>query len=202
MKSQPFIILTIMVMAAMGTAGLASCSPASSTTSTNGSSEMSTNPQTSGKSSFTITIPAFPNGANIPTRYTCSGANVSPIVQFGKPPQGTVTLAVIVEDPDAPGGLFIHWLLYNLAPDLEALPEGIQAGAQVSGIGTQGKSGFGSNGYGGPCPPPGTPHHYHFRAYALDLAPNLPAGLTAAQLKSRINGHVLADADWVGLFQR
>ena len=163
---------------------------------------MATNTHISGESSFSITISDFKNGGNIPSHYTCSGANVSPVVQFNNPPAGAASLAFIIEDPDAPSGLFIHWLLYNMPPGLAALPEGLKAGAQVSGIGTQGKSSYGGSGYSGPCPPPGATHHYHFRAYALDLAPDLPAGLTASQFKSRINGHILAETDWLGLFKR
>jgi Raf kinase inhibitor-like YbhB/YbcL family protein len=168
---------------------------------TQGSEEMTAQP-VSGQSVFSITISAFANGGNIPTRYTCSGNDVSPAIQIHNLPPGTASLSLIVEDPDAPSGLFIHWVLYNVLPGLNTLPEGVKTGLQVSGIGTQGKTGFGSNGYGGPCPPPGKSHHYHFRTYALDLAPDLPAGLVASQLKARMNGHILAETDWVGLFRR
>lgn len=175
--------------------------PAEPQSITNGSVDMPAE-TVPGKNSFSISISAFANEGYIPARYTCSGINISPAIQISNPPQGTTSLALIVEDPDAPSGLFIHWVLYNIPPILTALPEGLKPGPQLAGIGTQGKSGFGSNGYGGPCPPPGTPHHYHFRTYALDLGPDLPAGLTASQLKARINGHILAETDWIGLFKR
>jgi len=152
--------------------------------------------------SFTIIIPAFTNGGDIPVRYTCSGDNVSPAIQLANLSQGTNSLALIVEDPDAPGGTYIHWVLYNIPPTLTELPEAILPGARVPGIGTQGKNSSGAQGYGGPCPPPGSAHHYHFRAFTLDLDPSLPADLTAAQLEGKMNGHVLGEADWVGLFKR
>ncbi len=149
-----------------------------------------------------ITIPAFASNGDIPTRYTCSDENVSPAVRFNSPPQGTHSLAIIAEDPDAPGGLFIHWVIYNIPPTLSGLIEAIPPESQVPGIGTQGKNSFGASGYGGPCPPAGSQHHYHFRAYALDLAPNLPENLTASQLRDQMKGHVLAAGDWVGLYKR
>jgi Raf kinase inhibitor-like YbhB/YbcL family protein len=151
---------------------------------------------------FMISIPAFPASGDIPTRFTCSGENVSPAIQLINTPPETKSLALIVEDPDAPGGLFIHWVLYNMPPALNDLPEAIQPAAQVPGIGDQGKTSFGSDGYGGPCPPPGSQHHYHFRAFALDLAPNLPAGLTASQLEAKIKGHVLQATDQAWVYKR
>lgn len=151
---------------------------------------------------FAITSPAFSNGAAIPVRHTCSGEDLSPRLEWAGAPPGTKRLALIVEDPDAPAGNFIHWVLYNIPPELAALEEGLSTDATLPGIGLQGKSGFGRSGYGGPCPPPGKAHRYYFRLYALDLSSDLPAGLNAEKLKKAIAGHILAQAEWMGTFKR
>jgi Raf kinase inhibitor-like YbhB/YbcL family protein len=144
---------------------------------------------------FMITIPAFPDSGDIPARYTCSGEDISPAIRFSGSEPETKSLALILEDLDAPGGLFIHWVIYNIPPASSDLPEAIQPAAQVPGIGTQGKNSFGSDGYGGPCPPPGSPHSYEFRIFALDLAPDLPADLTAAQLEAKMKDHILDESE-------
>ena len=149
-----------------------------------------------------ITSPAFDDGKPIPKKFTCQGENVSPTLTWSGIPAGTKSLALVTEDPDAPSGIFIHWVLYNMQPGLSGLPEKVQAAPQVAGTGTQGSSGFGRPGYGGPCPPPGKAHRYYFKLYALDLDPQLPAGLNAAGLQKQMAGHILAQAQWMGTFQR
>lgn len=145
---------------------------------------------------------AFTNGGAIPVKHTCDGEDLSPALQWGELPSGTQSLAIIVEDPDAPIGLFVHWVIYNIPPTLTGLPEGIAKSSLVSGIGTQGSNGFGRTGYGGPCPPRGNPHRYFFKLYALDLAPNLPADLNRGKLLAAMQGHILGEGEWMGTYGR
>jgi Raf kinase inhibitor-like YbhB/YbcL family protein/uncharacterized protein (TIGR00297 family) len=151
---------------------------------------------------FLLSSPAFGNGDAIPQKYTCDGANLSPSFRWQDLPAGTRSLALIVEDPDAPFGVFYHWIFYNIPPSIGSLPEGITKTPQVSGTGTQGLNSFRKNLYGGPCPPPGPAHRYVFKMYALDLEPNLPAGYTADRLQPSMQGHILAEAEWMGRYQR
>ena len=151
---------------------------------------------------FPMSSPAFASGQPIPARYTCSGENLSPALQWSGLPDGTKSLALIVDDPDAPVGVFVHWVVYNMDPTLTGLPEGVQQGALVKGIGTQGKNDYHDNGYDGPCPPAGKAHRYYFKLYALDLQPTLANDLNKAALMKAIQGHVLAEAQWMGTFQR
>jgi Raf kinase inhibitor-like YbhB/YbcL family protein len=144
-----------------------------------------------------LSSPAFLPGAAIPAEYSCDGANGSPALSWGNLPPGTRSLALIVEDPDAPLGTFTHWVLYNLPPSLSGLPAGVPPDG---GAGTQGSSSFGQNGYSGPCPPADSQHRYFFRLYALNIEPNLPAGLDRRGLLDAIEGHVLATGELVGTF--
>lgn len=153
-------------------------------------------------STFSISSPAFDNGGMIPEKYTCDGANLSPELRWTALPQNTQSLALVVEDPDAPMGTFIHWVIYNIAPNLNGLPSGVSEGPQVAGVGTQGVNSFRRVGYGGPCPPKGPAHRYYFKLYALDLAPNLESRLNADDLQRTIKGHILAQAEWMGRYQR
>lgn len=155
-----------------------------------------------GGGQMNITSPAFSDGASIPARFTCQGENLSPQLDWSGVPSGARSLALVVSDPDAPGGTFIHWVLYNLPPQTSGLPEGVPATERLSSGAAQGRNDFGRIGYGGPCPPPGKPHRYIFTLYALDLAPDLPAGLNAARLNSLMRGHILAQASLTGLYQR
>jgi len=139
-------------------------------------------------SSLSISIAAFQYGQPIPQKFTCQGENVSPAMAWSGVPAGTKSLALVLEDPDAPGLTFIHWLIYNLPPTLSGLPEKVAAGDQVPGIGTQGPGSSASAGYTGPCPPSGKAHHYFFNLYALDLDPSLPTGLNAADLQRQMTG--------------
>ena len=148
--------------------------------------------------SISVSSPAFSNGGTIPSRYTCSGADVSPALRWGRAPEGTQSFALTVIDPDAPGRPFVHWLVFNIPPETTDLAEG--AGMADSGV--QGRNDFGSNGYRGPCPPPGSPHHYHFKVYALDSKLSLPSGASEAAFQDAINGHVLAIGEVVGTFRR
>ncbi|MDD1671055.1 MAG: YbhB/YbcL family Raf kinase inhibitor-like protein [Methanomicrobiales archaeon] len=149
-----------------------------------------------------VSSAAFPGGGDIPAMYTCDGANVSPPLAWSAPPQGTATLAILVTDPDAPGGTFIHWVAYNLPPGTREIPAG-EPGRNVLPAGSvQGTNDMGRTGYGGPCPPRGKPHHYHFTVSALDTAVNLSGRRDGRMLGQAVAGHVLARGELVGLYQR
>jgi hypothetical protein len=149
-----------------------------------------------------ISTTAFGNGQSIPVIYTCDGKNSSPALQWSGVPATAKSLALIVEDPDAPVGIFTHWVLYNLSPELTGLNEGLPRLATLSGLGKQGINDFRKNAYDGPCPPQGKAHRYYFRLYALDLQPSLADGLTRQKLLDQMKGHILAQGEWMGTYQR
>jgi len=153
---------------------------------------------------WSLSTRAFRNSGKIPPKYTCDGANVPPALSWAAPPKGTVEIALTCDDPDAPGGNFVHWVLYGMAPNLRALPEAVPASERVAKLGgaKQGRNDFGRIGYGGPCPPKGPPHHYHFRLYALDAKTGLLPGANEAALATAMEGHVVAQAELVGLYSR
>jgi Raf kinase inhibitor-like YbhB/YbcL family protein len=141
-----------------------------------------------------LSSPVFKSGETIPDMYTCHGKDINPPLQFGAVPKGVVTLALVLDDPDSPGGTFSHWVVWNLPPSLKDIPANwtVPVGAVV------GTNDFDRLGYGGPCPNSGT-HHYHFTGYALDRAIELPSGSSRSQFLSAIGGHVLARGELVGL---
>lgn len=141
-----------------------------------------------------------PEGA-IPSKYTCNGENVSPALRWNEPPGGTQRFVLIVDDPDAPGGTFIHWLLYDLPAETRELPEAIPPDPILLTGGVQGRNGFDRYGYGGPCPSRGT-HRYVFKLYAIDTVLDLPPGASEADVVEAMQGHVLADAELVGKYQK
>jgi len=145
---------------------------------------------------------AFKGGERIPVKYTCEGQDVSPPLTWSEPPQGTQSLTLIVDDPDAPGGAFTHWVLFNIPPDSGELPEAVPTQAQLSSGALQGKNDFGRVGYGGPCPPPGRPHRYCFTLYALDRVLDLKAGVSKKQVLDAMQGHILAQGQLIGTYQR
>lgn len=149
-----------------------------------------------------LTSPAFVDGAAIPARYTCDGENVSPVLSWQGVPDSARSLAVIVDDPDAPAGTWVHWVLYGLSPDRNELPEGVPARDTVLDGALQGRNDFKNIGYGGPCPPRGQEHRYVFRVYALGARPELGPGATKADLLDAIEGHVLAEGRLTGLYRR
>ena len=148
-----------------------------------------------------LTTTSF-EGSQIPARFTCSGAGTSPQLAWSAPPAATVSFALIVTDPDAPRGTFVHWVLYDLPAGTRALPEGLPAQGQLADGSRQGRNDFGSIGYGGPCPPRGPAHHYIFTLYALDAKLNLAVGATRAQMETAMQGHILAQGELIGLYQR
>jgi Raf kinase inhibitor-like YbhB/YbcL family protein len=143
---------------------------------------------------FQLTSPAFDNGEPIPVRYTCKGANVSPPLDFSGVPDRTRSLAVILHDPDAPGGDYLHWTMWDIHPGITNIPEeAIPIGART------GLNDFSNEGYDGPCPPTGT-HRYEFEAYALDAMLGLAAGSERAVVAKAIEKHTIAKSTLAGSF--
>lgn len=149
-----------------------------------------------------IKSPAFENGAEIPRRHTCDGGDVSPALSWSGAPNGTKAFALVADDPDAPGGTWVHWVIYDLPANAKELAEGVAATETAAGGAKQGVNDFRKIGYGGPCPPPGAPHRYFFRLYALDAATNLKPRATKQQLLDAIKGHVLAEGELIGKYHR
>ena len=145
---------------------------------------------------------AFANGTSIPIQYTCDGDNVSPPLSWSGVPEETESLALIVDDPDAPGGNFTHWVIYNISPEESGLAEGLPRERDLPGGMHQGKNSFGTIGYGGPCPPPGPEHHYIFHLYALNGTPDLPATVDRAVLEAEIQNYTVVEGVLVGTYGR
>lgn len=148
------------------------------------------------QASINITSTAFSDGDEIPIRHTCDGEDLSPPLSLTEIPAGTQSLVVIVDDPDAPGGTFVHWVLYDIPPDSPTLGEGL------SSVGTQGMNGFGRSGYDGPCPPKGQAHRYFFKVYALDTPLDLQSGATKAEVETAMQDHIQVQGELVGTYQR
>lgn len=156
------------------------------------------------QSIMSITSAAFADGAAIPVGYTCKSAQVkSPPLAWKGLPGDAKTLVLIVKDPDAPNGTFIHWVVYNLPASLTGLDANVPSIEKLANGGLQGVNGLSQIGYKGPCPPPGSPpHHYHFELSALDTALDLKPGATAAEVEAAAKGHVEATGELVGTFAR
>jgi Raf kinase inhibitor-like YbhB/YbcL family protein len=144
---------------------------------------------------------AFSEGQMIPGEYTCDGKNISPPLAWSGAPEGTKSFVLISDDPDAPVGTWVHWVIYSLPPTLTELQEKVPSTSKFPDGTLQGKNDFGRTGYGGPCPPGGT-HRYFFKLYALDQALALGPGATKGQLESAMKGHILADARLMGTYRR
>ena len=145
---------------------------------------------------------AFTLGGEIPAKFTCTGADLSPELTWSGVPEGTKSLVLIVDDPDAPRGTFTHWVLYDLPPKTQKLAEAVRSVDELPGGGKQGRNDFGNIGYGGPCPPPGRPHRYFFRLYALDTMLDLKPGASRKEVEQKMQGHILAQAELMGKFAR
>lgn len=148
-----------------------------------------------------LTSNAFVDNGLIPVEYTCDGADMSPPLSWEEIPPNTQSLTLIVDDPDAPGMTFVHWVVYDLPPTVKQLQEKIPSSKTIANGGIQGKNDFGKLGYGGPCPPSGT-HRYFFHLYALDKKLNLEPGVSKNQILTAMAGHVLAKAELMGKYQR
>lgn len=142
---------------------------------------------------FSLTSPDMPAGQRMPQAFTCDGSNTSPALRWGEPPPGTKALALLMVDPDAPGGTFVHWLAYNLPPLVRELKRGASLRSMPPGS-REGRNGFGRLGYAGPCPPPGQVHRYVFRLYALDAPLQLPDPADLSAFASASSGHIVAEA--------
>jgi Raf kinase inhibitor-like YbhB/YbcL family protein len=152
--------------------------------------------------SFTLVSPAFPNGEPIAARYTCDGADLSPALAWSEVPAASQSLALIADDPDAPAGTWTHWLLWNIPARATLLAENAPKIDVLDNGARQGINDFQRIGYGGPCPPPGKPHRYFFRLFALDARLDLKPGATRAQLELAIQPHLLAETHWMGTYKR
>jgi Raf kinase inhibitor-like YbhB/YbcL family protein len=151
---------------------------------------------------FELKSPAFTQGGDIPKKHTCDGPDLSPRLEWTSPPAGTKALALVCEDPDAPAGLWVHWVLWGIPPTANSLPEGVKQERSLADGSRQGRNDFGKLGHNGPCPPRGKPHRFYFRLYALDAAPSLEPGATRQQLLDAIKGHVLGEAELMGRYGR
>lgn len=151
---------------------------------------------------FSLSTKAFSGGGDIPAKYTCQGEDTSPALSWSEAPKHTQSFALLVVDPDAPSGDFTHWVLYDLPAATRQLPEAVPASEQLPDGSRQGVNGFRRTGYGGPCPPAGKPHRYYFRLYALDRKLDLPPGAARDAVESAMKGHVLAQAELMGRYQR
>lgn len=156
--------------------------------------------KTPGKLALTTT--SFEAGGNIPRQFTCDGADISPALSWSDPPAATKSFVLIMDDPDAPSGTFVHWIAYNLPASLRQLPEHVPVDKLVRGGGLQGLNDFPKTGYGGPCPPPGKPHRYFIRLYALDTMLGLEAKAHPMDVDNAMQGHVLSQAALIGLYRR
>jgi len=145
---------------------------------------------------------SFADGQPIPQKYTCDGEDISPPVRWDSAPDGTKSFALICDDPDAPSGTWVHWVIYDLPATIKELPEAIQANEEVLSGARQGTNDFRRLGYGGPCPPKGNAHRYYFKLYALDIVINLKAGATKSDVENAMKGHIVGEGKIMGSYQR
>ena len=148
-----------------------------------------------------ITSSAFEEGGLIPPKYTCDGENVSPPLKWEAVPEGAKSIALISDDPDAPMGTWVHWVLFNLPGETKELAENVPPDKTLTNAARQGTNDFRKIGYGGPCPPAGT-HRYFFKIYALDAQIDMPAGATKAELLKAMQGHILSQGQLMGKYKR
>lgn len=151
--------------------------------------------KTPGVGKMKLTSPAFENNNEIPLEYTCDGPNIAPELNIEDVPENTKSLALIMDDPDAPAGTWVHWVVWNIPSDARTIAKGTEP------QGTQGTTSFGKQGYGGPCPPSGT-HRYFFKLYALDTTLELKDGSTKEQLEQAMDGHIIEKVDLIGTYKR
>jgi Raf kinase inhibitor-like YbhB/YbcL family protein len=163
---------------------------------------MGESPPKEGEMVLSVSSSVFGEGDMIPARYTCQGEDISPPLAWSEVPTGTQSLALIMDDPDAPVGVFTHWVMFNISAVGPGLSEAVPAEAQLPDGALQGRNDFGRVGYGGPCPPPGRPHRYQFIVYSLDSLLDLRAGTTKGQVLDAVEGHILAQGRLTGRYQR
>ena len=146
--------------------------------------------------------PDFAAGAGIPKQFACDGTDISPALTWTDPPVATQSFALIADDPDAPVGTWVHWVLFDLPANARALSQNVPKKEQLADGSRQGTNDFRKIGYGGPCPPPGKPHRYFFKLYALDKKLNLQSGATKKDVERAMQGHILAQGEWMGRYAR
>ena len=151
---------------------------------------------------ISISSDAFKDGNSLPVEQTCDGDDRSPALLWDTVPAGTRSIALIVDDPDAPGKTWVHWVIYNILANSTGLPPGVPKNKTLDDGSLQGKNDFGKIGYNGPCPPPGKPHRYFFKVYALDTTLSLKSGATKSQLAAAMSGHILAQGEMIGKYGR
>ncbi|HXQ25390.1 MAG TPA: YbhB/YbcL family Raf kinase inhibitor-like protein [Candidatus Acidoferrales bacterium] len=146
-----------------------------------------------------LTTASF-RGSDIPKKFACDGRDISPALAWNDPPKETETFALVMDDPDAPGGTWVHWVIYDLPAAIHELREGVPKDLELSSGARQGRNDFGKIGYNGPCPPRGTVHRYFFKLYALKSKMNLKPGVSKGELERAMKGHILAQVELVGKF--
>ncbi len=154
------------------------------------------------KGTLEVLSPAFKHESNIPVKYTCDGENISPPLTWSGVPEGTKSFALICDDPDAPMGTFVHWVIFNIPADSTGLEEALPGVEKLKSTAIQGKNNFGKIGYLGPCPPKGKPHRYFFKLYALDTKLDLKTGVDKKTLLKAMKGHILAKGELMGYYSR
>jgi Raf kinase inhibitor-like YbhB/YbcL family protein len=150
---------------------------------------------------LSLTSPAFKHGKSIPSMYSCDGEDVSPPLKWSEPPKGTVSFGLLVDDPDAPGRTWVHWVMFNIPPEKRELKENVEKKSQLPNGTRQGLNDFGRSGYGGPCPP-GSTHRYFFRLYALDDKFQLSHHATKSDVMKAMDGHILGTGELMGTYSR
>ncbi len=158
--------------------------------------------RTEAKMEFTISSPSFTEGGSISKKFTCEGEDVSPQLTWSNSPKGTVTFALLVDDPDAPVGNWSHWAIWNIPGESQGLSEAVPKDPHLANGSVQGTNDFRRIGYNGPCPPAGKPHRYYFRVFALDRKLNVESTAGKRELEAAMKGHILSQAEWMGRYQR
>jgi Raf kinase inhibitor-like YbhB/YbcL family protein len=154
------------------------------------------------KMAFALSSTSFPREGEIPKKFTCDGADVSPELSWSSPPQGAQSFALIADDPDAPSGTWTHWVLFNVPAATRSLSEGLARIDELPGGERQGRNDFHKIGYNGPCPPPGKAHRYVFKLFVLDKQLDTKPGASRQEVEQAMQGHVLLKAEWMGKYQR
>ena len=159
---------------------------------------------TKGESTMSITLRSsdFSNGGDIAKEFTCSGEDRSPALEWSEAPGGTKSFALIADDPDAPAGAWVHWVIFNIPGSARSLQGGIEKTEQLADGTRQGHNDFRKIGYNGPCPPPGKAHRYFFKLYALDSELKLAPGATRSDVEKAMTGHILGHTEWMGRYRR
>ncbi len=200
MSMKLFIIIFLLAVISGCLAEEERIAPAPSPTSTPTAIEKNTKEVTT-MQNISISAEAFQTGGAIPEEYTCDGSDVSPALSWRGIPSNAKSIALIMDDPDAPMGTFVHWVLFNIPPGMTKLPRGVPKNRTLNDGSSQGITDFGRTGYGGPCPPGGT-HRYYFRIYALDTMLDLQPGSSRKQLENAMKGHILATGELMGNYKR